>query len=157
MSAASTTIPRSPYTSEPRPSSARYNLFWPMLIFLLGSGTLEVYQVMSLEDQLDRVTQNVDKMDSQVKRAQYEKTKFFGMVKSVLQLAPTDPTAEKIAVYFKLQQLAAAEPNMRSINITSDPSSPNGNFYQSPDVKNPEFTAPYPSSPPPHPDAPVSK
>jgi hypothetical protein len=83
-----------------------------MLILLLGSGTFATYQVMSMEDQLDEVTQAVDKMEGKVKQAQHEKAKFYAMARDVLRLAPTDPNAEQVAVYFKLRELKAAQPEL---------------------------------------------
>ena len=111
MSAASTPVPRSKSTSESRTSGPRgHTLFWPMLIFLVGAGSLALYQVMAMEDQLDEITQSIDKMDGKVKRAQYEKAKFYAIARDVLSLAPKDPNAEQVAVDFKLRQLQAAQP-----------------------------------------------
>jgi TolA-binding protein len=120
MSAASTPVPR----STP-PSASRHTLFWPMLILLVGSGTLAIYQVMTLEDQLDEVTRAVDQMDAKVKRAQYEKNKFFTMAKDVLRLAPKDPNAEQIVVDFKLRQLQAAQPVLMDLSTPSAPATTN--------------------------------
>jgi hypothetical protein len=113
MSAASTPAPRS---SPPAP---RHSLFLPMLILLFGSGTLALYQVMAMEDQLDQVTQAVDQMDGQVKRAQYEKAKFYALAKDVLRLAPKDANAEQIAVDFKLRKLQAAQPALMDLSTPS--------------------------------------
>jgi TolA-binding protein len=120
MSAASTPVPRSS-----SPSASRHTLFWPMLVFLVGSGTLAVYQVMVLEDQLDEVTQAIDHMDGKIKRAQYEKAKFFSMAKEVLRLAPKDPNAEQIVVDFKIRQLQAAQPVLMDLTTPSAPARTN--------------------------------
>jgi len=96
-----------------------------MLIFLAGSGTLAVYQVMALEDQLDEVTQAVDHMDGKVKWAQYEKAKFFSMAKDVLRLAPKDPNAEKIVVAFKIRQLQTQLPVLMDLTTPSAPATTN--------------------------------
>lgn len=114
MSSASNTA----FRSNPPP---RYTLFLPMLILLFGSGALALYQVMSMEDRLDKVTQAVDKLDGRVKRAQDEKTKFYSLVKGVLLLAPKDPNAEQVAVYFKLRQLQAAQPALMDLNAPTTP------------------------------------
>jgi len=100
-------------------SSSRHSLFWPLLIFLLGSGTFTVYQVMTMEDQLDEVTRAVDGMDMKVKRAEYEKAKFFGMARDILRLAAKDPNAEQIANDFKLHQLQAAQPVLMALSTPS--------------------------------------
>ena len=92
-----------------------------MLVLLLGSGTFAIYQVMTLEDQLDEVTRAVDQMDGKVKRAQYEKAKFFAMTKDVLLLAPKDPNAEQIVVDFKLRELQAAQPSLLDLTTPSIP------------------------------------
>jgi hypothetical protein len=117
MSAASTPAPRS---SDSRPSSSRSSLFLPIFILLLGLGGREVYLVMSMEDQLDRVTQNVDKMDPRVKVAQYERSKFYMMASEVLRLAPKDPNADKVATLFGLRQLQADKPELMNANAPSD-------------------------------------
>ncbi len=118
MSSASTSASR----FNPPP---RYTLFLPMLILLFGSGTLALYQVMSMEDRLDEVTQAVDKLDAKVKRAQDEKAKFYSLVKGVLQLAAKDPNAEQVAVYFKLRELQAAQPTLIDLNAPTTPEESN--------------------------------
>jgi TolA-binding protein len=130
MSAASTPAP-SRHKSVVSASS-RHTLFWPVLIFLIGSGTFTIYQVISLEDQLDEVTRSVDQMDAKVRRAQYEKAKFFAIAKDVLRLAPKDPNAEKIVVEFKIRQLQTAQPVLMALSTpqnqaatNSGPASPN--------------------------------
>ncbi len=90
-----------------------------MLIFLVGAGSLALYQVMAMEDQLDEITQSIDKMDGKVKRAQYEKAKFYAIARDVLSLAPKDPNAEQVAVDFKLRQLQAAQPALMSLNAAT--------------------------------------
>jgi hypothetical protein len=91
-----------------------------MLVFLFGAGGLAFYQVVAMEDQLDQLTQAVDKMDDKVKRAQYEKAKFYHIAKDVLNLAPKDPNADQVAVYFKLRQLQEAQPELMDLNTPSD-------------------------------------
>jgi hypothetical protein len=110
MSAASTPAPRVPTGSSS--SSRSHTLFWPFFVFLLGFGTFTIYQVMFLEDQLAAVTKAVDQMDSKVKLAQYEKTKFFALSRDVLKLAPKDEAAKQVVDELKLQQLEVAEPTM---------------------------------------------
>lgn len=125
MSAASTPAPRSKSPSEARPFGSRHTLFLPMLILLFGSGTLALYQVMTMEDRLDQLTQTVDKLDANVKRAQHDKTIFLELARDVLHLAPNDPNAEKIAVYFKLRELQTTRPELFSLNMSSAPSATN--------------------------------
>jgi hypothetical protein len=91
-----------------------------MLILLLGMGAHEVYQVMSMEDQLDVTTQNVDRMDPKVKLAQYERSKFYMMAADVLRLAPRDPNADQVATLFGLRQLEADKPELMNANAPSD-------------------------------------
>jgi hypothetical protein len=91
-----------------------------MLIFLFGSGTLALYQVMAMEDQLDAVTQAVDQMDGKVKRAQYEKAKFYALAKDVLRLAPKDPNAAQVAAYYKFKELQAAQPALMDLSAPPD-------------------------------------
>ena len=98
-----------------------------MLILLIGSGTLALYQVMALEDQLDEVTGAIDHMDGKVKWAQYEKDKFFAMAKDVLRLAPKDPNAEQVVVDFKIRQLQAAQPVLMDLSMPSAPPTPTPN------------------------------
>ena len=122
MSAASTPVPRK-YTADPRLTAPRHSLFWPMLIFLFGAGTLAFYQVVSMEDQWDELTQNIDRLDAQVKHGLHEKAKFFAIARDVVLLAPKDPNADQVAVYYKLKQLQQAEPELMSqsapLNATS--------------------------------------
>jgi len=91
-----------------------------MMIFLFGAGTLALYQVAAMEDQLEQVTQTVDRMDDNVKRAQYEKTKFYHIARDVLRLAPKDPNAEQIVVRYKLRQLQDAQPELMAAESPSD-------------------------------------
>jgi hypothetical protein len=91
-----------------------------MLILLLGMGAHEVYQVMSMEEQLDVTTQNVDRMDPKVKLAQYERSKFYMMASDVLRLAPRDPNADQVATLFGLRQLQADKPELMNANAPSD-------------------------------------
>jgi hypothetical protein len=93
-----------------------------MLILLFGSGSLALYQVMSMEDQLDDVTQAVDKMDVRVKWAQHEKSVYGQLAGGVLRLAPKDPNANQLAVFFKLKELQAAQPELFSLGTSSDQS-----------------------------------
>jgi hypothetical protein len=90
-----------------------------MLIFLVGAGALAFYQVKTMDDQLEDTTRAIDQMDGKVKRAEYEKNKFFAISRDVLNLAPKDPNAEPIVVDFKLRQLQAEEPE-----IFTQPTSP---------------------------------
>jgi len=92
-----------------------------MLILLLGYGTLAIYQVMAMEDQLDEVTRAIDQMDGKVKRAQYEKGKFYAMARDVLRLAAKDPNADQVAVHFKLRQLQAVQPALMSLSAEPAP------------------------------------
>jgi TolA-binding protein len=96
-----------------------------LLILLLGSGSLAIYQVLTLEDQLDEVTRTVDQMDGKVKLAQYEKTKFFSMAKDVLRLAPKDPNAEHIVTEFKIRELQAKQPVLMDLSAPSAPAETN--------------------------------
>jgi len=125
-----------------------------MLIFLLGSGALTLYQVMSLEDRLDRTTQAIDNLDGKVKRAEYEKGKFFKIARGVLRLAPKDPNADQIAVYYKLKELQGAEPVLMNLDTPSDfvtnaaSSQPSSLTNSAPESMSPA-TNPAPASPAP--------
>ena len=92
-----------------------------MLILLFGSGTLALYQVMTLEDRLDEVTRAIDQMDGKVKWAQREKAKFYALARDMLRLAPKDPNAEQIVVYFKLKELQAAQPELMDLTNAVGP------------------------------------
>ena len=120
MSAASTPAPRAKSPNDPRPSSSRHTLFWPVFIFFIGAGLLALYQVMAMEDQYEQMTQSVDRMDGKVKRAQYEKAKFFRIARDLLQLAPKDPIADQLVVHYKLRQMEQAEPELVNANTPSD-------------------------------------
>jgi hypothetical protein len=96
-----------------------------MLILLLGVGTFAVLEVMALEDRWIEVASAIDKMDTQVKRAQYEKNKFYAIARDVLRLAPKDPNAQQVATEFKLQQLQAAEPTLLDLNAPATPAATN--------------------------------
>jgi len=91
-----------------------------MLVLILGFGTFEVYQVMTMEDQLDEVTQAVDQMDGKVKHAQNERAKFYSLAKAVLLLAPQDPNAEQIAIYYKFKELQDAQPELMAQTTSPD-------------------------------------
>jgi hypothetical protein len=91
-----------------------------MLVLILGFGTFEVYQVMTMEDQLDDITQTVDQMDGKVKHAQNEKAKFYSLAKAVLLLAPKNPNAEQIATYYKFKELQAAQPELMAQTTSPD-------------------------------------
>ncbi|MEI9998311.1 MAG: hypothetical protein WDO13_03655 [Verrucomicrobiota bacterium] len=108
----------SPSTSVPRgqPQPPRYTLFWPMLIFLLGAGSLATYNVMSLEDQLQQVTSAVDKLDPKVRHADYERDKFYALARDLIRIAPTDPTAEQIVDQVGLRRLEKVQPQRMSLN-----------------------------------------
>ena len=121
MSAASTPAPRSKSATDTRPSSgSRHTLFVPVLILILGSGALASYQVMSMEDQLDQMTQTIDKYDGKVKEAQYQKDKFYKMARAVLRLADKDPNANQVATLFNLRELQKAQPDLMNANDPSD-------------------------------------
>ena len=120
MSAASTPAPRSKSSSDSRPSSSRYSLFVPMLIFLFGAGMLAFYQVMNMEDQLDHMTQTVDKMDGRVRLAQHEKTVFLVLVKGLLHLAPKNPNAEKLVVAWDLRRMQSTQPELFNLDALPD-------------------------------------
>ena len=123
MSAANDPVPRVPNkksSKDSRPSSTRHTLFLPFFILLLGLGTLKVYQVMAMEDQLDDLTQHIDKLDPQVKAAQYERAKFFKMANEVLRLSSTDDKAKEVATYFKLKDLQIAQPELMNMDNASD-------------------------------------
>jgi hypothetical protein len=92
-----------------------------MLIFFLGAGTLAIYQVMAMEDRLDEVTRAVDQIDSKVKRAQYEKNKFYSLASDILRLAPKDTNADKIVHDFKLREMQAAQPTLFNLNAPTTP------------------------------------
>jgi len=96
-----------------------------MLVFLVGSGTLAIYEVMALEDQLDEVTRAIDHIDGGVKLAQHEKAVYFTMAKDVLRLAPKDPNAEQIVVDFKIRKLQAAQPVLMDLTVPSAPATTN--------------------------------
>jgi hypothetical protein len=87
----------------------RYTLFWPVMIFLVAFGIFTTYQLMNLGDQLDSVTQATDKIDAKVKRAEYERAKFYTLAYDVLRLAPTDPAARQVATQLDLQQAVTSE------------------------------------------------
>jgi hypothetical protein len=110
MSAASTPAPRA------NPGPTRYTLFWPVLIFLLGSGAKSVYQVSNLEDDLDSATRAVDQLDARVKHAQYERAKFFAMARDLVRLAPHDAAAEQIVTEANLRRLQQTNPTLMSLD-----------------------------------------
>ena len=122
MSSASTPAPRVKDPSAPR----SHTLFWPIFVLLVGVGWLAVYQLMTLEEQLDNVTRAVDKMDSKVKLAQHEKNLFYALARDVMVMAPQDPNAEKIVVEFKLRELKAAQPTLFEQPVTAPSSEPSG-------------------------------
>jgi hypothetical protein len=100
-------------------SSSRTNYFLPLFIFFLGAGTLAFYQVESLDDQLAEVTSAADRMDPQVKLAQYQKAKFYAMARDLLRMAPTHPGAAKLVDELNLRKLAAAQPVLMSLDQPS--------------------------------------
>jgi hypothetical protein len=120
MSAASTPAPRTKSSSDSRPAPPRHTLFLPFFILLIGMGVREVYQVMSLEDQLDQMTQNVDKMDPKVKIADYERAKFYFMASEVLRLSAKDPNAAAVSELFGLRKLEADKPELMHANTQMD-------------------------------------
>jgi hypothetical protein len=120
MSAASEPAPRAKSPTDTRPTVSRYTLFVPMLILLLGSGALSSYQVLSMEEQLDQMTETIDKYDGKVKVAQYEKDKFYHMARAVLRLAPKDANANQVATLFNLRELQRDQPDLMNANDPSD-------------------------------------
>jgi hypothetical protein len=118
MSAASTPAPRSK-SSESR-SAPRHTLFLPMFILLLGMGARECYQTISMENQLDEVTQKVDLLEPKVKLTEYERTKFYMMAADVLRLAPRDANADQIAVLFGLRKLQQDKPELMNASGQTD-------------------------------------
>ena len=101
-----------------------------MLIFLLGSGALALYQVKAIDDQLEDTTRTIDQMDGKVKRAEYEKSKFFAITRDVLNLAPKDPNAESIVADFKLQQLQTKMPELLAQSASPDAAATNASSEQ---------------------------
>ena len=121
MSAASTPAPRAKSAIETRPTAGpRQTLFLPVFILILGTGALASYQVLSMEDQLDQMTQTVDKYDSQVKLAQYEKDKFYKMARAVMRLSDRDTNAKQVATLFNLAELQRDQPDLMNANDPSD-------------------------------------
>jgi Flp pilus assembly protein TadG len=104
--------------SAPR-STPRYTFFWPMLILLLGSGTLAFYQVQSLADQLDEVTRAVERLDPTVKHAKYEKAKFYAIARDLVRLAPKDAVAAQIVDQTGLHTLQRTNPALMSLDNPS--------------------------------------
>ena len=136
MSAASIPVPRSGSSSGSRSGSgsgsgsgssssgssgSRHTLFWPMLVLLFGIGTFAILEVMALEDRWIEIASAIDKMDPQIKRAQYEKNKFYTIAKDVLRLAPRDPAADQVASDAGLKRLQADEPALLDLNTPSTP------------------------------------
>jgi len=91
-----------------------------MFILLLGMGARECYQMISMENQLDEVTQKVDQMDPRVKLTEYERSKFYMMAADVLRLAPKDPNADQIAVLFGLRKLQEDKPELMNASGQTD-------------------------------------
>jgi hypothetical protein len=83
--------------------TAVYSLFVALLIFIIGSITYSIYQIMDSEDQLADLTRAINQLDSQVKRAQYEREKLHGLATDLLHLAPTDANAAKIVADYKIR------------------------------------------------------
>ena len=101
------------------PSGSRSNYFWPLLIFFIGAGTLAFYQVESLNGQLAEVTSAADRMDPQVKLAQYQKAKFYAMARDLLRMAPKHPAAEKLVTDLGIRNLAVTQPVLMSLDQPS--------------------------------------
>jgi hypothetical protein len=99
-----------------------------MLVLLVGIGTFAVLELMALEDRWIEVATAIDKMDLQVKQAQYEKNKFYAIARDVLRLAPKDPNAAHVATDFKLRELQTEEPALLDLNepatATQTPAAP---------------------------------
>jgi hypothetical protein len=110
MSAASTPAPRA-NTGPPR-----YTVFWPLLVFFLGAGAVSIYQVSTLEDELDSVTKAADQLDGKVKHAQFEKAKFFAMARDLVRLAPKDAAAEQIVTQASLRRFQQINPTLMSLD-----------------------------------------
>jgi hypothetical protein len=87
-----------------------------MLIFLIGIGTLSLYQVISMEDRYDEAVINMDRLDPQVQKAIYEKTKFYAIARDILRLSDKDPNARQVSLQFKLPQLRDAQPELLSMS-----------------------------------------
>ncbi len=137
------------YSYGSGPTAPRHSLFLPMLIFLVGAAALMIYQVMDMEDQLDEMTQATDKLEGPVKRAQYEKNKFFFIAKGVLKLAPTDPNADRVATFFKLRELQVAQPELFKVEAPTALAPTNSTPAPFPAGTNsaPETAAPAPGVP----------
>lgn len=119
MSSASIQPPRTK-SPETRSGPSRHSLFLPVFIFLIGAGALAYFQVQSLSDQLDTLNRTAEGLDVRVKRAQYEKNKFFHIAHDVLLLADKNPNAEAIAARFKLRKLAQAKPELMNMNAANE-------------------------------------
>ncbi|HEV3273108.1 MAG TPA: hypothetical protein VGZ93_13090 [Candidatus Methylacidiphilales bacterium] len=91
-----------------------------MLILLIGTGSLALYQVKTTQDDLDETTGSVDRMDGEVRLAQHEQALFYTIASDVLRLAPKDPNADQVAVHFNLRRLQAAQPELLSPNAFPD-------------------------------------
>jgi hypothetical protein len=115
MSAASTPAP-----SRGTPAStSRHNYFWPIFVYLCGALMLAVYQVESLNSQLAEITSAADRLDPQVKFAEYQRAKFYAMARDLLRMAPKHPAADKIVTEYGIRNLAAAQPVMMSMSLPS--------------------------------------
>ena len=108
-----------PAPSRSTSTTPRHNYFWPILVFLLGAGSLAFYQVQSLEDQLEEVTKTVDGLDSKVKHAQYEKAKFFALSRDLARMAPKHPAAQQIVDETGIRNLQEKFPELMSLDIPS--------------------------------------
>jgi hypothetical protein len=94
----------------------RQSFFWPILIYLAGAGSLSFYHVMSLETQYEEVASAIDKLDPQVKHAEYEQAKFFSFARDLVRMAPTNASAEQIVKQTGLRGLQEKFPVLMSLN-----------------------------------------
>jgi hypothetical protein len=116
----------------------RYTVFWPVLVFFVAFGIFTLYQLLNLEDQIDSVTRAIDKMDTKVKRAQYERSKFYALASDILRLAPKDPAAQQISVQLNLQQLGQTD----AVPEQSAPISSSANVFPIPATNSAPITNP---------------
>jgi hypothetical protein len=115
MSSASIPPPRVISSS----ASSRHSFFWPILIYLVGAGALSFYHVMSLETQYEEVARAIDKLDPQVKHAEYNKNKFFAFARDLVRMAPTNASAAQIVKDTGLRGLQEKFPMLMSLDLPS--------------------------------------
>ena len=100
-------------------TTPRYSFFWPILIYLIGAGSLSFYHVMSLETQYEEVASAVDKLDPQVKHAEYERDKFFAFARDLVRMAPRNANAAAIVKEAGLLSLQEKYPVLMSLDQPS--------------------------------------